>query len=69
MKEKQIDWEERHFQICLALIGRTSLDRMGRTMPPELTSTIAWADKMIILLKKRETERAANCENRSEEAK
>ena len=62
MKEKQIDWEERHFQICLALIGRTSLDRMGRAMPPELTSTIAWADKMIILLKRRETERAANCE-------
>ena len=53
MKEKRIDWEERHFQICLALLSRTDLDRFGHQQPPKLTSTIAWADKMIILLKQR----------------
>ena len=53
----------------VVLLGRTSPDGFGRSMPSELTSTTAWADRMITLLKKRETERAASCANLSEVAK
>lgn len=44
---KEIDWEERHFQICLALISRTDLDSRN----PE--AIIRRADKMVEALKNR----------------
>ena len=46
IKEKEIDWEERHFQICLALLSNT---------PPHTSiaykSIITKADTMIKCLK------------------
>ena len=55
MEKKQIDWEERHFQIVLALLNRTDLYN-GHSRTPSLGNIIYWADRMIGLLKERETE-------------
>lgn len=43
---KKVDWEERHFQICLALLSRTDIDKDART------AIIARADRMVEELKK-----------------
>ena len=46
IKEKEIDWEERHFQICLALLSNTPPHSA-----PEYKSVIQRADVMIKCLK------------------
>lgn len=50
---KEIDWEERHFQICLALLSGSQLKDCGCVynlglMPRKVIET---ADKMVELLK------------------
>lgn len=48
---KEIDWEERHFQICLALLSRTETRLSGVTIDPQMPLIIERADKMVELLK------------------
>lgn len=48
---KNIDWEERHFQICLALLSRTETSLSGVTKDPQMPMIIKRADKMVELLK------------------
>ncbi len=48
---KEIDWEERHFQICLALLSRTETGIHGTTNDPQMPMIIKRADKMVELLK------------------
>lgn len=40
MKEKEIDWEERHFQICLALLS--SRPTMQATIIRDADRVIQW---------------------------
>ena len=58
MSMKEIDWEERHFQICLALIqGEASKP----TMPSfPYNSIIKIADRMVEVLKKHSEEQQNN---------
>ena len=57
---KEIDWEERHFQICLALISRTDIDTHAQGFPEtkaiDPSRIIQQADKMIDALKKHNEE-------------
>lgn len=48
---KEIDWEERHFQICLALIQGEATKPATPSLPYQ--SIVKMADKMINVLKKR----------------
>ena len=48
---KEIDWEERHFQICIALIARTDIGLRGATNSPRFKEIIRKADEMVSLLK------------------
>ena len=58
--EKDIDWEERHFQICLALISRPDIYTLSQGCPhtddiiPSVI--ISQADEMIEELKKHHEE-------------
>ncbi len=45
------DWEERHFQICLALISRADIGLHGTTNSPSMPKIIKKADEMVALLK------------------
>ena len=53
--EKVIDWEERHFQICLALLSRAELHSYHSgtvsSVDPKLPKIIKTADRMVELLK------------------
>ena len=53
---KDIDWEERHFQICLALLSRTEIGLRGATNEPQMPMIIKRADKMVELLKEHHEE-------------
>lgn len=53
-KEELNRWNERHFQICLALISRPTTDNYGYTKPLVFEDIINKADRMVNLLKKRE---------------
>ncbi|MBD5315347.1 MAG: hypothetical protein HDS08_04210 [Bacteroides sp.] len=53
---KEIDWEERHFQICLALLSRTDIGVRGVTNDPKMPMIIKQADKMVELLKAHHSE-------------
>lgn len=48
---KVIDWEERHFQICLAILSCPEADSAGFARAPILDKTIEKADRMVALLK------------------
>ncbi|MCH5318870.1 MAG: hypothetical protein J1E38_04080 [Paramuribaculum sp.] len=56
MKKNANDkWNERHFQICLALLSRPVVpDSFGYTKPLNLLDVITKADRMIALLQQRE---------------
>lgn len=63
MKPKELTkWNERHFQICLALICRPRFNPYGN--PPALNfgDIINKADKMVALLQEREEEQTAKYE-------
>ena len=49
---KEIDWEERHFQICLAMLSCPVCNRHGHPDAPMLSNVVAQANKMVELLKK-----------------
>lgn len=49
---KEIDWEERHFQICLAMLSCPVCNRHGYPDAPMLRDVVAQANKMVELLKK-----------------
>lgn len=49
---KDIDWEERHFQICLAMLSCPVCNRHGLPDAPKLSTVIVQANKMVELLKK-----------------
>ena len=65
MEEKRIDWEERHFQICLALLSRNSTDNYGFTEKPDLKDTIITADRMVELLQQHNQQQSATMENKA----
>lgn len=60
LTKKEIDWEERHFQICLALISRADIDTRAQGFPEtnniEPSKIIQQADKMVEALKKHHEE-------------
>lgn len=51
ISEKSIDWNERHFQICLALLSRADISSRGGSNDPQLPKIIKTADRMVELLK------------------
>lgn len=51
-----INWEERHFQICLALLSRTDIGVRGVINDPKMQVIIKQADKMVELLKQHNQE-------------
>ena len=63
MKKETDKWEDRHFQVCLAIISRTDIDMYGHTKPLNFQDIINKADRMVSLLKERYTSDAATCEN------
>ena len=48
---KEIDWEDRHFQICLALLSRPEIGLSGATNDPRIPMIIKTADRMVEALK------------------
>ena len=51
INSKEIDWKERHFQICLALLSRADISSRGGSNDPQLPKIIKTADRMVELLK------------------
>ena len=49
---KEIDWEERHFQICLAMLSCPVCNRHGHPDAPMLHNVVSQANKIVELLKK-----------------
>ena len=47
-------WNDRHFQVCLALINRCEMETYGFTRPVDLEKVIRNADLFINLLQERE---------------
>ena len=64
---KEIDWEERHFQICLALLSRTDIGVRGVTNDPKMPMIIKQADQMVELLKQHNQEAFGEAPTDSEE--
>lgn len=61
--KKEIDkWEDRHFQVCLAIISRTETDMYGHTKSLNFQDIINKADRMVSLLKERYTSDDTNYE-------
>lgn len=55
MEQNNIDkWNERHFQICLALIARPVVNVYGTAPVLNFNDIINKADRMVSLLKERE---------------
>ena len=53
-QREKTKWNNRHFQVCLAIIARTETDLYGHTKPLNCQDVIAKADKMVQLLQERE---------------
>ena len=62
-KKEQHKWEERHFQICIALISRPNFNPYGNSTPVNFGDIINKADRMVALLKEREADQMAKYEN------
>lgn len=64
MKSKELmKWNERHFQICLALISRPNFNPYGNSTPVNFGDIINKADRMISLLQEREAQQPHENEN------
>lgn len=64
MKPKELTkWNERHFQICLALISRPVFNPYGNSSPLNFGDIINKADRMISLLKEHEEQHSHEHEN------
>ena len=59
-KEK---WNERHFQLCLALIARETCDSNGRPHHISIAKISQTADKMVDFLKQREDTQSKTDQN------
>lgn len=55
---EQKKWNERHFQICLALISRPVISTYGSLPSINFADIISKADRMVNLLKEREQEQS-----------
>lgn len=53
-QREKTKWNNKHFQICLALIQRPTTDHYGYTKPLVMEDVINKADKMVRLLQERE---------------
>lgn len=62
-KKEQNKWEERHFQICLALISRPTFNPYGNSTPINFGDIINKADRMISLLQEHEEQHSHENEN------
>ena len=62
-KKEQNKWEERHFQICIALISRPNFNPYGNAPSPNFDDIINKADRMVALLQELEEEQTAKYEN------
>ncbi len=63
MQPKELTkWNERHFQICLALISRPTFNPYGSTPPVNFGDIINKADRMVSLLQEREAEQTTKYE-------
>ena len=61
MEKNNIDkWNERHFRICLALIARPVINMYGTSPAINFNDIINKADRMVQLLKERETTKYEN---------
>ena len=54
IKKETEKWNERHFQLCLAIIARTETDMYGHTKSLDFQDIIVKADRMVSLLQQRE---------------
>ena len=54
IKKETEKWNERHFQLCLAIIARTETDMYGHTKSLDFQDIISKADRMVSLLQQRE---------------
>ena len=64
MKPKELTkWNERHFQIFLALISRPNFNPYGNSTPVNFGDIINKADRMISLLQEREAQQPHENEN------
>lgn len=57
-------WTERHFQVCMALIGRAETDTYGYTKPLDFEKVIRNADLFINLLQEREEKKSVKDETK-----
>ena len=53
-KTKQQEWEDKFFQICLALLSRPTSRTQGFLSSPNLKEIVETSEDMIMLLQKRE---------------
>ncbi len=58
----QKNWNERHFQICLALIARPVASVYGNNTPINFPDIINKADRMVTLLQEHEEKLLTNCD-------
>lgn len=64
MKPKELTkWEERHFQICLALISRPTFNPYGNSTPVNFGDIINKADRMVALLQEHEEQHSHEHDN------
>ena len=54
IKRETEKWNERHFQLCLAIIARTETNMYGHTKSLDFPDIINKADRMVSLLQQRE---------------
>lgn len=59
-QREKTKWNNRHFQICLALIQRPTTDHYDYTKPLVMEDVINKADKMVRVLQERE-KRSSDC--------
>ena len=59
-QREKTKWNNRHFQICLALIQRPTTDHYGYTKPLVMVDVINKADKMVRILQERE-KKSSDC--------
>ena len=63
-QREKTKWNNRHFQICLALIQRPDTDTYGYTKPLDFEKVIRNADLFINLLQEREEKMSAKGETK-----
>lgn len=62
-KNEMKKWGERYFQVCLALISRTSITHYGTSTALNVGDIMSKADRIIHALQDKEKELFAKCEN------